>query len=67
MLLLKPFKFQNPIRKWRDTGNGKRKWKGITYVINISPSSSEGGGGGGGLTAELEKKAFQNKRHNRAD
>ena len=33
MLPLKPFKFQNAIRKWRDTQNGKRKWKGIIYLI----------------------------------
>ena len=45
MLLLKPFKFQNPIRKWRDTQNGKRKWKGIIYVINISAIRMRGGSG----------------------
>ena len=61
MLLLTPFKFQNPIRKWRETRNGKRKWEGITYLINISTSSSGGvrggGGGEGGLAAGLEKKS----------
>ena len=35
MLPLKPIKFQNPIRKWHDTQNGKRKWKGILKSLQL--------------------------------
>ena len=46
---------------------GKENGKGllISLTSQLPLAGGWGGGGGeGGLAAELEKKAFQNKRHN---
>ena len=48
--------------------NGKGLLISLTSQLPLAGGGGGGGGGGEeGLAAELEKKAFQNKRHNRAD
>ena len=46
---------------------GKENGKGLLISLTSQLPPGGAGAGEGGLTAELEKKAFQNKLHNRAD